>query len=188
MREAIDFQEGYESGEDGVEAPAKRHGILLEVSSRKLVYLKTGVEDFAEDPDEPSWIQRLADKIGEIKSEIRRRMFFAGAAHSMVSAFEFPANTFKFAMAFLKDVLDNALDTEPIDEEDRWRWTKRYPRVASHANMDHANFLKFQAVMARHIEIPDLTQPQKTAEEVNAEKAAEIAELRRQVELRKRAA
>src|SRR3989344_5272499 len=190
-KEPIDFQEFDVSVEDGVEAGVKRvHGrsILNKTKPNTVVYFDT-VEDFDEEPDEPSVFDAIIDRVYSLKSEKEAREFIETAVLRMVMVLKMPRTKTSETLckAFLVDSFDLRIDLNPPDENDHWRWSKRFPRLSKLANVNHGAFEIFRKVMAI-TNLPDLTKPQKTAKETEEEKAAEIAYLKKQVRMRKKAA
>lgn len=165
MREPIDFSEGYESRRDGEEAPAKGRGFQLDRTSNKLVYLATGVEDFAAEYDEPSVFDVIIERAYSLKSKKDAREFVETAVLIMVMVLKLPRtrNSETFARAWILDTLDKRVDINTTDPyNDRWFDHVLYPRL-SHLSQHHpADFRKFQIAMGRFVSLPDLSSTNPT--------------------------
>ena len=157
-----------------------RHGAYSHVDRRGRVHT---------DPDEQSVFDTLLAKAYSLESEKEAREFIDTATLRMVMFLKLPRTKTSeiVCKAFLVDSFDLRIDLNPPDENDHWRWSKRFPRLSKLANADHGAFEIFLKVIAA-TNLPDLTKPQKTAKEVKEEKTAEIAYLRKQVAIRKKPA
>ncbi|OGF63977.1 hypothetical protein A2661_02350 [Candidatus Giovannonibacteria bacterium RIFCSPHIGHO2_01_FULL_45_24] len=163
----IDFQEGYESWEDVVEAPAKRHGIQLDFSRSRIVYLKTGVEDFATEDDEPSWLEALTWRIAESgKSVDEINLMPAVSSLLDVIGLERTIELGEFALAYLRDELDPEVGWGKYADyerpySDNLLGYERFPRLTEAAKHNSAGFRQFQQAMNNNkiacAGIPDLT-------------------------------
>lgn len=164
----IDFQEGYESREDGVEAPARRvhrEGVKLNRTSNVVVFLKTGVEDFAAEEDDISVFDAIIERAYSLKSEKEAWEFIESAVLRMVMVLKMPRTKTSemFCKAWLVDTLDIRVDMKRPDPGDRRANHIRYPRLSHLAQRNPETFHKFQRAMNLFVGLPDLasTNPDK---------------------------
>lgn len=148
--------------EEGIEAQAHRvhrHGIQLNRTSRVVVFLKTGVEDFPAETDTLSLIDTIVDKAYALKSDEQAQEFIDSAVSKMVEILGLPSSnktSETFCKAWLVDELDIKVDLKRPDPQDRWANHIRYPRLSRLAQSNPDAFRKFQQVMSRFVGLPDL--------------------------------
>lgn len=162
MIQEIDFQD-YDCGDrhDGEEAGLRlvhRADIKLNVTERTLVYLKTGVEDFAKPDDEPSVFDAIIEKAYSLEGDALTD-FVGIAVLRMVMVLDIPrVPTFEiFAKAWILDTLDEQVDINTTDPyNDRWFDHLLYPRLSKLAKQNPKAFREFQLAMTRFVSLPDL--------------------------------
>ena len=165
MREIIDFNDFDKSGEDGVEAPLRKHGIRLDVSTMALIYLKTGVEDFSPEDKEPSVFDAIVDRAYSLKSAQEAWEFIESAVLRMVMVLGLPRTKTSETLckAWVVDQLDEKVDINATDPyNDRWFDHVLHPRLSHLAQKNPKAFRKFQMAMGRFVNLPDLSSTNPT--------------------------
>lgn len=165
IREEIDFQDFDVTERDGEESPAKGRGFQLDRTSNKLVYLATGVEDFAAEDDEPSMFDVIIERAYSLKSKKEAREFIETAMLKMVMVLKMPRVKTPeiFCKAWILDTLDERVDINTTDPyEDRWFDHVLHPRLSHLAQRNPKTFREFQLAMGRFINLPDLSSTNPT--------------------------